>query len=179
MGNPVVDMFASRLNHHLPQRITWRPDPFSQGTDAMHHDWSQDYLYAFPLLLPYEQNFAERRARKISKHVVDNNDMPHSALVSIPSSNVNRNTSYPPKDSNLLKDPLAKEHPLITKKPVRLTAWKTSGRDYLCQEFWEQLPVLLLTQGEVHLQETINQPGESGLAGVKGNKLVQFCVLQL
>ena len=34
MGNPVVDLFASRLNHQLPQYITWRPDPFSQGTNT-------------------------------------------------------------------------------------------------------------------------------------------------
>ena len=47
MGNPVVDLFASPLNHQLPQYIAWRPDPFSQGTDAIHQDWSQNYLYAF------------------------------------------------------------------------------------------------------------------------------------
>ena len=48
--------------------------------------------------LPYKQNFTQGRARKNAKHVVDNTNMAHSTLVSIPSSNVNRNTSYPPKD---------------------------------------------------------------------------------
>ena len=48
MENSVVDLFASRINHQLPQYITWRPDPFCQGTDAMYQDWSKDYLYAFP-----------------------------------------------------------------------------------------------------------------------------------
>ena len=62
MGNPVVDLFASRLNHQLPQYITWRPDPFSQGTNAMHQDWSQNYLYASPFL-PYEQNFTVGQER--------------------------------------------------------------------------------------------------------------------
>ena len=42
-------------------------------------------------LLPCKQNFAEGRARKNAKHVVDNTNMTHSTLVSIPSSNVNRN----------------------------------------------------------------------------------------
>ena len=40
----------------------------------------------------------------------------------------------------------------------------------------EQLPDLLLTQGEVNLQEIMNRPGGSGLAGVVGDKLVQFRV---
>ena len=54
-------------------------------------------VYLSPLL-PYKQNFTEVKARKNAKHVVDNTNMARSALVSIPSSNVNRNTSYPPKD---------------------------------------------------------------------------------
>ena len=49
-------------------------------------------------LLPYEQNFTQGRARKNAKHVVDNTNMAYSTLVSIPSSNISRNTSYPPKD---------------------------------------------------------------------------------
>ena len=48
MGNPIVDLFASRLNHELSQYIAGRQDPVSQDTDAMHQDWYQDYLYAFP-----------------------------------------------------------------------------------------------------------------------------------
>ena len=82
-----------------------------------------------------------------------------------------------PRINSLLKDPLGKEHHLITNKTLRLAAWKISGRDYLCQGFWEQLPDLLLTQGEVHLQEIMNRPGESGLVGIIGDKLIQFRVI--
>ena len=66
---------------------------------------------------------------------------------------------------------------MITNKTLRLAAWKISGRDYLCQGYREQLPDLLLTQGEVHLQEIMNRSGESGLAGVVGDKLIQFRVI--
>ena len=79
--------------------------------------------------------------------------------------------------NSLLKDPLGKEHRLITNKTLKLAAWKISGRDYLCQGFWEQFPDLLLTQGEVHLQEIMNRLGESRLAGVVGDKLIPFCVI--
>ena len=54
-------------------------------------------VYLSPLLL-YKQNFTEGRARKNDKHVVDNIKMEQSVLVFSPFSNVNRNTSYPPKD---------------------------------------------------------------------------------
>ena len=79
--------------------------------------------------------------------------------------------------NSLLKDPLGKEHRLITNKTLKLAAWKISGRDYLCQGFWEKLPDLLLTQGEVHLQEIMNRPGKNGFAGVVGDKLIQFRVM--
>ena len=171
MENPVVDLFASRLNHQL--------SPFSQsGTDAMHEDWSQNYLYAFPSFLSYKKNFTEGRARKNAKHVVDNTNIAHLTLLSIPSSNIYRNTSFVPRVNSLFKDPLGKEHPLITNKTLRLAAWKISGTDYCYQGFREQLPVLLLTQGEVHLQEIMNRPRESGLDDVAGDKLIQFRVIQ-
>ena len=37
------------LSRGITITTAWRPDPFSQGTDAIHQDWFQDYLYAFPL----------------------------------------------------------------------------------------------------------------------------------
>ena len=91
MENSVVDLFTSRINHQLPQYIAWRPDPLCQGTDAMYHDWSKDYLYAFPPFGHISRILTESKARKKAKHVVDNTNMTHSTLVSIPSSNVNRN----------------------------------------------------------------------------------------
>ena len=87
-----------------------------------------------------------------------------------------------PRINSLLKDPFGKEHPLITNKTQRwhgksLAAWKISGRDYLCKGFWDHLPDLLLTQEEAYLQDIMNRPGESGLAGVVGDKLIQICVI--
>ena len=33
--SPTIDLFASHLCHQLPQYISWQPDPYSPGTDAM------------------------------------------------------------------------------------------------------------------------------------------------
>ena len=47
-GTPEIDLFASRLSHQLPKYFAWRPNPYSQGTDAMQHSWGSKYLYAVP-----------------------------------------------------------------------------------------------------------------------------------
>ena len=89
MGNPVADLLASRLNHQLPRYIAWRLDPFSQGTDSMHQDWSQDYMYASPLFC-----LISKILQKVGQERVPST-LAHATLVFIPSSNVNRNTNYP------------------------------------------------------------------------------------
>ena len=43
-----VDLFATRLNHQLPQFVSWRPDPFALGTDAMRIPRIGWRGYAFP-----------------------------------------------------------------------------------------------------------------------------------
>ena len=43
-----IDLFASRLSHQLPQNFAWKPDHFSQGTDALQQIWGNQFLYAFP-----------------------------------------------------------------------------------------------------------------------------------
>ena len=44
-----VDLFTARLCHQLPHYFTWKPNPFSQGTDALQQIWCNHFLYAFPL----------------------------------------------------------------------------------------------------------------------------------
>ena len=36
---PEIDLFASRLSYQLPKYFAWRPDPYSEGTDAMQNPW--------------------------------------------------------------------------------------------------------------------------------------------
>ena len=130
-GEPSSRFVSSRLNHQLPQYITWRPDPFSQGTNAMHHDWSQNYLYASPFL-PYEQNFTVGQERTPSMLLITPTWPTQPWYSSLPQMSLETPVIHP-RISSLLKDPLWKEHPLITNKTLRLAVWKISERDYLCQ----------------------------------------------
>ena len=48
LGAPAVDLFASRLRHHLPQYMAWKLDPNSFATDAMQQDLNKMFGFAFP-----------------------------------------------------------------------------------------------------------------------------------
>ena len=61
-GQPTVDLFASRLNNKLPLFFSWRPDPYSEATNAFTQPWSNLYGYAFP---PF--NMISRVLNKISR----------------------------------------------------------------------------------------------------------------
>ena len=48
-GTPEMDLFASMVSHQLPQYISWKIDPFSQGRDAfLQISWAHSFAYAFP-----------------------------------------------------------------------------------------------------------------------------------
>ena len=116
MGNPVVDLFSSRLNHQLPQYADWKLDPLSQGTNVKHQDWPQDYLYAFPSFC-----LISRILQKV------NQERTPSMLLITPTWHTEpwypsllqmsiKTSVILPRINSLLKDPLRKKHPLITTK---------------------------------------------------------------
>ena len=48
LGPCQIDLFATRLNHQLPQYVSWRPDPHAVATDAFEMRWAGFQGYAFP-----------------------------------------------------------------------------------------------------------------------------------
>ena len=81
-----------------------------------------------------------------------------------------------PRINGLPKDPLGKEHHFITNK-TKVSGMKNLRERSSLSGVLRTASSLLLTQGEVHLQEILNRPGESRLAGVIGDKLIQFRVI--
>ena len=47
---PMIDIFASRLNHQVDKYISWLPDPGSVSADAFSISWSNINFYAYPPL---------------------------------------------------------------------------------------------------------------------------------
>ncbi|KAI8428150.1 hypothetical protein MSG28_002397 [Choristoneura fumiferana] len=48
LGQPNIDLFASRANAKCPRYISWRKDSDAIGIDAFTMNWSHDFFYAFP-----------------------------------------------------------------------------------------------------------------------------------
>lgn len=48
LGQPDIDLFASRTNAKCNQFISWRQDPDATAVDAFTVDWENYFFYAFP-----------------------------------------------------------------------------------------------------------------------------------
>ena len=48
LGQPTIDLFASRLSYQLTPYVSWLPDPQAMAIDAFTLDWTNHFLYAFP-----------------------------------------------------------------------------------------------------------------------------------
>lgn len=48
LGNPDVDLFASRTNAKCSRYISWKPDPDSVTNDSFTVSWDSAFFYAFP-----------------------------------------------------------------------------------------------------------------------------------
>lgn len=179
-GHPDVDLFASRLCHQMKNYLSWKPDPFSKGTDAMQHTWSMHLgriLYAFP---PF--SLVPRVLNKLIQ------DQVQVAILITPVWQTQ--TWYPgllqllianpiilPQSANLLTNAKREQHPLVENQTLQLAAWKVSGNPLLIQAFQDQLPRLSPAQEGQAQTLIMTRPGGNGLAGVLGNKLIRFSVL--
>ena len=45
---PDIDLFASRVNHQIPEFVSWRPEPNAVVTDAFNLTWNYPLGYLFP-----------------------------------------------------------------------------------------------------------------------------------
>ncbi|CAG9128656.1 unnamed protein product [Plutella xylostella] len=48
LGDPEIDLFASRTNAKCTQYISWKPDPDAATVDAFTVSWNPTFFYAFP-----------------------------------------------------------------------------------------------------------------------------------
>ena len=82
-----------------------------------------------------------------------------------------------PQHRRLLTNAQGEIHPLVKNKTLRLAVWKISGKVWLRKAFQKQLPNLSKVQERIARSPITIRPGESGLAGVLGEKLIHFDVM--
>ena len=66
---PVLDIFASTLNHQVPKYFSWTLDPQAVGMDAFSVNWNKGLLYMFPpfsLIQKFLRKIIEDKATVLS-----------------------------------------------------------------------------------------------------------------
>ena len=48
MGKPLIELFASRVSHHLSTYVAWRRDSYSVAKNAFSITWNKEFYYTFP-----------------------------------------------------------------------------------------------------------------------------------
>ena len=127
---PVVDLFASRVNHQIPEFVSWRPEPGAIATDAFNIPWDFPLSYLFP---PFR--LIPMCLRKVMQEQVDcilispvcRSRPWYAALLSM----LIERPLLLPQGRRILKLPgTDKIHPLCCHscQKFQLAAWKISGK---------------------------------------------------
>ena len=141
-----IDLFASRLSHQLPQYFAWKPDPFSQETDALQQIWGSQFLYAFPpfcLILQVEKSELPPSRKTVACHT----NLAVSDLVPPTTRNVYSSSTAASKEHKPNK-PIRESSPFNCKQDITTSGVDHIRENYLVREFQKQLPNLLQVQDE-------------------------------
>jgi len=176
LGQPEIDLFASRLSHQLPAYMAWKPDPGSKATDAFSQSWHRLFPYAFPPFCLIGRVLTKVRNEKCTLMLVapvwqTQHWYPLLLEMSI------RNPVLLPQHRDLLKDPSGKNHPLTQKRSIHLAVWLVSGHTYLQRAYHRKLQNLSLNLEGLEHYHIMTRPGKSGFAGVMNGSLIPFDVL--
>ncbi len=154
----------------------WRPDPYSQATDALQQKWSHLSPYAFPPFSLVGRVIAKVRAEKVTMVLITPAWQTQPWYSQLLQMSV-QNPILLPIVSNLLVNPQGAIHPLVENGSLKLVAWKISGIIWQTKEYQRGLQDLSqMPEDRVHSLIT-NRPGESGLACVVDNKLIPLNAL--
>jgi len=173
---PTIDLFASRISHQVPRYMSWKHDPYSIGRDAFQAPWKDLQAYAFPPFSLIPRVLKKIQDEKATLLLITpawqtQAWYPWTLQLSI------RNPILILKEKHLLLNPMQEVHPLVITKSLQLVVWTLSGNSFLQKEYQKKLQNLsLLPEEKAHFLVT-NRPGESGAAGVIGEKLILFDVL--
>ena len=173
LGPCLIHLFATRLNHQLPEFISWRPDPFAQGTDALLMDWKTLKGYAFPPFCLIGKCIQKIRVEECTIILV----VPwwHSqAWFPALMENLVEPPLLLPRRRDLLKDPLNQSHPLVEQGHLKLVACTVSGDIKKQQEFQGKLQTSCWQVGAKGQTPLTNLDGQSGPFGVVNGKRILF-----
>lgn len=174
LGEPIIDLFASRLNSQLPRYVAWRPDPNAEAIDAFKLDWSNfNCSYIFPpfsvlgaVLQKVDQDQAE--VIVIAPMWTTQSWYPHLLRL------LSAQPILLPRHKWVLQLPQKPEklHPLH--KTLQMIACRLSGKPSVRKTFQEELQTLSWPLGGSVRKSSTEPISPDGLTFVVNNKCIRF-----
>ena len=127
-GTPEVDVFATSINHRLPQYYSPVPDSAALAVDGMSQSWDGLFLYAFPPFGLLPMVVAKARATRPLSMILIAPDWPRSPWYQTVRQLSVESLVLPPLES-LLTQPHTGQY-RVPGPELHLTAWR------LCGERW-------------------------------------------
>ena len=176
MGRPQVDLFASRTSHQLNPYMSLKADPNCQAVDALQQNWAHLFPYAFP---PF--NLIGKVLKKVQDQRI-NMILIAPLWVSQPWYPLLLEMAIQEPiliqwGEDVLLNPKGASHPLVLNGSLQLTAWLVSGQRQRVQNFQRRLKPLSPALGQQERDIITTHPGRNFVAGVIGEKLIQFRAL--
>lgn len=124
LGQPTIDLFASRINCKCKIYISWGPDPDSDHVDAFTISWKNEFFYAFPPF-PLINKIIDKIIREKTEGILSVPKWPSQPWLLLFSKLLVKELFYLSPQKNLILSPLSKPHPLH--KNLTLVARRLSG----------------------------------------------------
>ena len=174
LGQPMVDLFATRLNHRLPLYVSPVMDPGAWALDALTLDWDRLVAYAFPPLSLIPQVLRKVRTSRCQILLVapwwpqrswfsDALELLHSHPRALP-----RRSDLLSQRGTLHTDP----------DMFRLHVWPLSSEPSERENFRRGLPTSLPQHADSPLGQSMRPSGEFSLSGVCAGRLILSIPLQ-
>jgi len=174
MGQPTIDLFASRTSHQLGNYMSYKMDPEASAVNAFQQQWEHMLPYAFP---PF--SLIGKVLKKLNNHSVDMilispvwTSQPWYPILLEMSI---ENPILLPQREDLLSNPRGETHPLTRK--LQLAAWKVSSNNFKRKEFQKGLSTSSATNAEREHNIITTAPGRSFLAGSLNGIIIHFNVI--
>jgi hypothetical protein len=166
LGNPGVDLFASRVSHQVARYFSWKADPGCLAVDAFRQDWSRLRPYAFPPFCLISRVLGQVERQAVEEMIIVTPLWPSQPWYPILLSMALRPPLLLPNRKNLLTNPKGECHPLRLNSSLNLVAWLVSGRSSKVRDCRPGLTSSFSAPVGRGLQEITSQPGNSGYCGV-------------
>lgn len=175
LGQPSIDLFASRLNKQCTVYASWRPDPDALFVDAFSANWNTFFFYAFPPFSRIGKCLEKIQANKAEGILVVPFWTCQSWYPKLMRLLVAPPLIITPRATLLTLPGCQKLHPL--RKKLNLLACHFCGDSTKTEAFLKEQPTLSCNPGASHPRNSMMPTSGNGFSSALKGKRILFALL--